>query len=258
MRLPELRGISESDFDLPAVTAIQRRIIRSKPGLRLIYREYCRPGLESAARAPVGARMLEIGSGVSPLKDYIPGLITSDVVYLSWLDLVCSAYDLPFPDLSLDRIFLVFVWHHLGRVEKFLEEVRRCLKPGGEMVIVDPAVTAFSKWYYRYLHMDELDLESVQWSFAGDRRLSDSNIALAWIVFFRDRNRFERLYPELTVRAVEFNTCLSFLLSGGLRIRQLLPTRLLKIVFRLENLLIKKVTRQLAATMVLTIQKNRS
>lgn len=254
LRLPELRGFRERDFDSVQAAQLERRIFRSKPILKHLYREYCRPMVESALRAGAGARMLEIGSGTSPLKDFIPEIITSDVAQFPWLDLTASAYALPFPDASLDRIFLLFVCHHLGRFESFLNEARRCLKSGGELVIVDPAITVFSKWYYK-LHVDTMDLHAEQWGFHGEGRLSDSNIALAWITFFRDRERFVALYPEFHIRSVEYSTCFSFLLTGGLRIRQLLPTALIRALFALENWSISHLTKELAVTMAVTLNR---
>lgn len=255
LRMPELRGLSETDFDAPEATRIQRRLFKTKKILGFLYQEYCQPVMESACRAPDKARMLEIGSGISPLKESLPGLICSDVVHLPWIDLACSAYALPFSDKSLDRIFLLFVFHHLGRVEEFLDEARRCLKPGGEIIIVEPAITRFSRMYYKYLHVDDLDLLSSKWGFDGQGRLSDNNIALAWAVFFRDHERFAALYPEFEIKRVQYNTCLSFLLSGGMRARQVLPTWALKTMFGIENWLIQNISSQFAVTMALTIKR---
>jgi len=254
LRLPELRGFEGSDFDTCRAAQIERQVLAKKKILATLYDEYCRPCVESAWRAPKKARMLEIGSGTSPLEYKLKELITSDVIWMPWLDLSCSAYSLPFPDNSLDRIFLMFVCHHLGNVEALLGEARRCLKPGGEMVIIDPAVTAYSKIYY-LLHVDHMDIQAKVWSFEGEGRMSGSNIALTWIVFFRDRELLVKLFPEFVIDHVEYNTCLSFLISGGFRIRQLLPTFLLRALFRIENWVIRHLTNQLAVTMALTIKR---
>lgn len=253
LRLPELRRFEGRAFDAAEVTHVQRRIFASKPILAEFHREYARPFVESAARAPAGARMVEIGSGISMLAGDIPGLICTDLIRSPGIDVACSAYELPFCDRSLDRIFLLFVCHHLGRLERFLEEADRCLKPGGELVIVDPAVTLFSRFYFRFLHFDRMETEGESWGFAGDGRLTDSNVALVWKAFFRDRERLARLHPRFRVGGVDYNTCLAYLLSGGMRIRQLLPTAVLRRLFRAENWLIRNVSRELAVTMAVTV-----
>lgn len=255
LRLPELRNFKDTDFDSPEAVAIQHEIFYKKKIMGILYHEYCRPFRESANRASKNAKMLEIGSGVSPLKEFIPALISTDLSFCPWLDLTSSAYTLPFKNNSLDRLFLMFVFHHLGRVEEFLNEAYRCLKLGGEIVIIDPAITIFSKFYYKYFHVDKMDLRLKEWYFDGEGRLSNSNIAMAWIIFFRDRERFKKLYPDFVIEKIEYNTCLAFILSGGLRIRQLLPTSILRALFSIENWIINHISKEIAVTMSLTIKR---
>ncbi len=47
--------------------------------------------------------------------------------------------ELPYPEASFDRVFSSFMFHHLpaGDKEKTLREVRRVLKPGGALHLVD-------------------------------------------------------------------------------------------------------------------------
>jgi len=51
------------------------------------------------------------------------------------------ADDLPLPDASIDRVLSSFMWHHLGDDQKpgALREIRRVLRPGGELHLVDMA-----------------------------------------------------------------------------------------------------------------------
>jgi ubiquinone/menaquinone biosynthesis C-methylase UbiE len=49
------------------------------------------------------------------------------------------ADELPYPDASFDRVFSSFMFHHLesGEKEKTLSEIRRVLKPGGSLHLLD-------------------------------------------------------------------------------------------------------------------------
>jgi ubiquinone/menaquinone biosynthesis C-methylase UbiE len=60
---------------------------------------------------------------------------------------------LPFPDSSFDHVFSSLVFHHLTREQKLgtLEEVRRILRPGGQLHIADfgrPQNTALRAAFY--------------------------------------------------------------------------------------------------------------
>jgi len=49
------------------------------------------------------------------------------------------SYDLPYPDDAFDRVLSSLVFHHMTHKRKVesLHEVRRILKPGGALFIVD-------------------------------------------------------------------------------------------------------------------------
>lgn len=255
LRIPKLKGFKSLNFDETETTEIQKSIFKEKKSLHILYDEYCRPFTLAANKAPKDAVMIEVGSGSVPLSDYIDSVITTDIIKVPWLDAVCSAYDLPFKNNSVDYIFLLFTFHHLGRAERFLEEVYRCLKKDGELIIMDMAVTPFSKFYFKYIHIDSIDTHANAWGFSGKGRLSDSNVALAWIVFIRDRKIFNDRFPDFHIKNVEYNTFLSYLLSGGFRIRQLLPTPLITLIFMFENWVIRHITNAISVSMAITISK---
>jgi hypothetical protein len=53
--------------------------------------------------------------------------------------------------------------------------------------------------------------------------MSGANGALPWIVFERDRDRFEKEFPGLRLRSIRYHTPLRYLLSGGVSRRNLAP-----------------------------------
>jgi SAM-dependent methyltransferase len=50
---------------------------------------------------------------------------------------LASGLSLPFANESFDLIYIQHVLHHIGDVAKALNEVRRCLKPGGVLFLVE-------------------------------------------------------------------------------------------------------------------------
>ena len=50
---------------------------------------------------------------------------------------VCSGYDLPFPDRSMDIVFGIAILHHLD-LAKASQEIARVLRPGGRAIFQEP------------------------------------------------------------------------------------------------------------------------
>ena len=67
--------------------------------------------------------------------------------------------------------------------------------------------------------------------------MSAANDALPWIIFFRDRARFELEFPELEIIRTEPHTVLLYLLSGGVSMRSLVPGFAFKPLKTAERLL---------------------
>ena len=101
--------------------------------------------------------------------------------------------------------------------------------------MIEPANTRFSRLIFRRFHHEMFD-PSADWSFKSTGPLSSANGALPWIVFVRDRRRFEEQFESLAVHRIECDTPFRYLLSGGLSCRQLLTTFSYRSVFQVERL----------------------
>src|ERR1043165_8951618 len=68
--------------------------------------------------------VLEVGSGTSPLKQFLPNVVTSDVLDLDYLDLVFDCHEIDkfdaISDESIDVITVTDVLHHLNSPIAFL------------------------------------------------------------------------------------------------------------------------------------------
>jgi SAM-dependent methyltransferase len=167
--------------------------------------------------------VLELGSGSGYCARFIPGLITSDVFPCPAARVVIDARDLPFGNGSLRAIVMTNVLHHIPSVERFLAEASRCLRKDGKIVMIEPWVTSWSRFVYKHLHHEPFHPEAPDWSFAQDGPLSGANGALPWIVFERDRQKFETRFPELAIERIQPLMPFRYLVSGGVGYRSLMP-----------------------------------
>jgi SAM-dependent methyltransferase len=215
---PLTRGL---DIDDPRTTQLRRRIVAEKRFLRRVYEDWYR---SLAAALPSGAgAVLELGSGAGFLADFVPRLVRSEVFLCPGLDVVLSGLELPFAAGSLRGILMTNVLHHLPRPLAFLAEAARCVRPGGVVAMVEPWVTPWSRLIYTRLHHEPFLPEEESWEIASGGPLSAANGALPWILFQRDRQRFERAAPAWRVRSIAPIMPFRYLVSGGVSRRSLMP-----------------------------------
>jgi SAM-dependent methyltransferase len=214
---PLTRGL---DIDDPQTTDLRRRIIRNKPFLKRIYREWYEA---IASRFSVGETVLELGSGGGFLREMMPLLITSDVFPIPGVDRVEDARSLSFADRSLDGIVMTNVLHHIPDPAIFLREAERTLKTGGRIVMIEPWNNAWSRFVYGKLHHEPFYPMAGDWCLKGEGPLSDANGALPWILFARDRFLFEARFPGLRVSVIRPFMPFSYLLSGGVSMIGFMP-----------------------------------
>lgn len=241
-------------LDDVAATLRHGKIIRGKPFLRRIYEAHYAFFQQQAALAPAGVR-LELGSGAGFLKEKMPDVVTSDVRPVPGVDRVLSAMELPFPSESLGAIFLLNVLHHVPDAELFFQEVCRCLKPGGRLVLVEPANTGWSRFVYGHFHHEPFRPEDRAWRLDGEGPMSCANDALPWMIFCRDRQVFEQKFPRLRIESVAYCHPFRYVLSGGVSMRQLVPTFAYPLVAGLEAVL-SPLNKQLAMFMRIVVVKS--
>jgi SAM-dependent methyltransferase len=209
------------DIDDPRTTQLRREILRSKPFLERLYREWY---ALIAAGLPVGeGPILELGSGAGFFAEVFPDLITSEVRFYDHVRTVLDGQRLPFRDGSLRGIAMTNVLHHIPDVHAFLSEAHRCLHVGGRIAAVEPWVSRWSRIVYAGAHHEPFEPDDPSWELHGTGPLSAANGALPWMVFERDRERFEREFPRLRIRAVTPMVPLRYLVCGGIASRNFMP-----------------------------------
>ena len=241
------------DLDDPATTNLRKQIIQEKPLLKKIYEEWYRT---VCAHLPlIEGPVLEIGSGAGFLKTYIPELITSDIMPVLGNDIVCDAQRLPFKDKYLRAIVLINVLHHISDPELFFKEAERCVKTGGTIIMVEPWVSAWSRVIYDKLHHEPFEPESSSWTLPESGPLSGGNDALPWIIFQRDRERFNQV-TNWQIKLIEETMPFRYLLSGGVSMRNLLPAWMIRPLTFLEKSMSPIMMKKTAMFAIVVIEQN--
>lgn len=181
---------------------------------------------------PIG-RTLEVGTGLAPISG--AGVIHTDVYQSPGVDCVASAQELPFRSGSFTGVLGVHMFHHLHDPVAFLNEAARVLSPGGALVLFEPNFNRLSRLVFGRLHPERFDGSQTGWSEEQPIADTDANQALAWIIFFRDRERLRREVPALEFDSSRPVSSLSFALTGGYLLKPLLPSRLIGLVARVTS-----------------------
>jgi SAM-dependent methyltransferase len=145
-----------------------------------------------------------------------------------------SALSMPFENESLSAIFMIDTFHHIPDSEAFLREASRTLMPGGIIMMIEPAASAWGKCIYRNLHHEPFE-PTAGWTIPPSGPMSGANGALPWIVFERDRLKFNTLFPEFEIKSIDYHTPLRYLISGGVSFRCPVPSFLFGAVSSLEK-----------------------
>jgi SAM-dependent methyltransferase len=233
---PRLRGVPPGS---PRFFELQRRIIRERPLMREVYGRWYERLLEderSVPGPPDAGALLELGSGGSFLQELCPRVITSDLEE-GVADRVVDARELPFEDASLRAIFATHVFHHIPNAGRFLAEAERTLVPGGVLSMIEVPHTPFARFFFDRFHPEPYDDGVSDWAFDSADAMMDANQALSWIVFLRDRERFESAFPRLRLEATDWLPWFSYVLSGGVTRRNLVPGFLVPAVRLADRLL---------------------
>jgi SAM-dependent methyltransferase len=219
--------------DDPRTTALRREIILEKVFLKSIYQEWYERIFKTL---PQDGTILEIGSGAGFFGQMSSRIVTSEIFPTPGVDLVLDGRNLPFSDGELAAITMTDVLHHMPNVDVFFKEAARCIRPGGCITMIEPWNTPWAKWVYRNLHPEPFE-PTAGWDIPQTGPLSGANGALPWIIFKRDRAHFEKEFPMLDIQEIRPLMPLSYLLSGGVSMRSLLPGITFPILRRIEKII---------------------
>ena len=207
---------------------------KRKPVLRVIYDDFydrlvaqCLPGLT-----------IEIGGGIGNLKARLGHVVATDIQCAPWLDRVADAQRLPIAASCAANIVMVDVLHHLEFPVAFFRDAERVLRPGGRVLMVEPAITWGSTLFYRLLHPEPVRTSAeilADGEPTAGRDPYDSNQAIPTLLATRDRARFHRLFPALGIMRVDWFSFAAYPLSGGFQRWSLLSPAMARRLLQFER-----------------------
>jgi len=206
----------------------------------------------------VSGPTVELGAGTGNFKEFMPSAVSSDIVFCEWLDVVSDAMALPYRDGSVGNFVLIDSIHHVKRPIAVIDEMQRCLKKGGRIVILDVYISPLSYLYYNFLHKEDVDLSSDVFNMADDaveKAPFSSNQAIATLLFFRGIERFMKRYPRLKVIRREVRDFLLYPLSGGVEGAQLVPFSMTGFLESVDKWGLKILGSKVAARCLVVLEK---
>lgn len=224
-----------------------------KPLLRRVYNDI----YDRIAADCVRGITVEIGGGIGQFKMRFPEVIATDIQSAPWLDLVTDAQNLPFASASIANIVMVDVLHHIEFPLLFLQEAERALRPGGRLVMVEPAITWGSSLFYRLLHDEPVRMNEDPLIVGKPDAMRDpyeSNQAIPTLLVTRQRARLSQLLPSLRITRTDWFSLWVYPLSGGFQPWSLLPDRVGHSILKLERKL-EPVLGRFLAFRLLTIME---
>ncbi len=118
---------------------------------------------EVASSIPAGSRVLDIGAGSGPYREFFSHCTyqTQDFAQLSdeqlWgksgytkIDYVCDLTAIPLENGTIDVILCTEVLEHIAEPLKAIEEFSRLLKPGGQMILTVPLGSGLHQMPHHY------------------------------------------------------------------------------------------------------------
>ena len=244
-----------------AVTLRNRARLSANQNLRFWYRELYRDQFEGFPD-PAALSVLEVGSGTSPLKQFLSNVVTSDVLGLDYLDLVFDCHEIDtlddIRDGSLDVITLTNVLHHLKRPIEFLNRAANKLKRGGKVIATEPFFSILSTPIFKYLHHEPVDFGISEPELKSVRGpLTSANIALPWLIFFRRRDWAGKVSENYDVAncSVRFFSALSYMATGGISHKVPIPTWLYRTFFPMDLFLSRCFPRLCASFFTIVLSR---
>lgn len=234
-----------------------RDIWDSKPVIRAVYHDI----FDRIVARCVSGRTLEIGGGIGNLKERVGNVVTTDIQFGGWMDVVADAQRLPFADETFDNIVMLDVLHHVEFPAVFFREAERVLRRGGRVIMVEPGISPGSTLFFRLLHQEPVDMSIdplIEGQPSSGKDPYDSNQAIPTLIATRFRKCFEMKFAQLRIVETSWFAFLAYPLSGGFKPWSLINLPIARVLLRSEKYIEKLAGRWFGFRLLLVIEKSHS
>jgi SAM-dependent methyltransferase len=200
-----------------------RNIWYKKKILRIVYTEWYNQILKDITQG--NGTTIELGAGSGNFKEFKSNIISSDIDFCNWLDMCFDAHNLPFKKNSIRNIIMIDVLHHLSNPIKFLKEASNILEKEGKLIILEPYPSLVSSIVYRLFHPEpfSMNIDYFNKSEQEDKDPWDGNQAIAYILFFKYKEKLLDILKDFKIIKIEKISCILYPLSGGFEHKAMIP-----------------------------------
>jgi hypothetical protein len=103
-------------------------------------------------------------------------------------------------------------------------------------------------------HYEFYDSTLTEWETPSAKTMTGANLAMAWIIFIRDADRFHKMFPKLKIKNIRYHTFFAYFVSGGMTYKAFIPASLLPVLDGVERLM-APLGRWLSSMMTIEIEK---
>jgi SAM-dependent methyltransferase len=225
---PEVRPLW-GNADGAELLAAYERVWNRKVIIRQLYETW----YEAIAAEMQPGSIIEVGAGTGNLKRWLKArgreCWTLDILPGKYVDMQADALQMPLAAGSVDNIVMVDALHHFARPLAFLKHATEVLRPGGRILLIEPFVSMWGRFVYRYLHHERVDFDFEEST--ASKEAWDGNAAIPALTLAR----VEQEVGNLQIRRISYCEFLSYPLSGGFSYRSLLPGPVLLALHRFEQ-----------------------
>ncbi len=211
----------------------------NKPLLRALYGDFYRLIAGNLSGLADG-KIVELGSGLGNIHEFIPTCIRTDLFPNPWIDQVENAYQLSFANETVSDLILTDVFHHLKYPGTALKELNRVLCQGGRVLMLEPCISLLGMVVYGLHHDEPIAVtKKIEW-------LAPPDWSPNKIDYYAAQGNATRIFvgKQFKAQLTDWSTiktlrmsAIAYAASGGFSKPQLYPTAALPVIRKFEKAL---------------------